>query len=207
MRLKGYKKKEQDEICNKIPSKFPDQTDTDLNALLDISVNPDKYQKRFDDKLSNAVKLSEDFTTAINKQPWVLKQMATLEGCVKSVGSHAGGILIFPTDGRNYAPFTKPTGAAVVPVCQFEMHVIEAIRALKIDVLGLTTSRIISNTANKVGIDIDNIDFEDDKVFEMLRNGFNTDIFQFSGGGMVKACIDAKVSSIEDLIAIVSINI
>jgi DNA polymerase-3 subunit alpha len=205
MRLKGYKKKEQDEICNKIPAKFPDQTDTDLNTLLDIAVNPDNYQKRFDDKLPGAVKMAEDFTAAINQQPWVLKQMQTLEGCVKSTGSHAGGILIFPRDGRNYAPFSKPTGAAIVPICQFEMHIIELIRALKIDVLGLTTSRIISRTANKVGIDIDNIDFEDDKVFEMLRNGFTTDVFQFSSGGMTKACIDAKVASIEDLIAIVSI--
>ena len=207
MRLKGFKKKEQDEICNKIPAKFPDQTDTDLNTLLDIAVNPDNYKKRFDDKLPAAIKMSEEFTKAIQQQPWVLKQMNTLEGCVKSTGSHAGGILIFPQDGRNYAPFTKPTGAAVAPICQFEMHIIELIRALKIDVLGLTTSRIIFNTSTKVGIDIDNIDLEDDKVFEMLRNGFTTDVFQFASGGMTKACIDAKVASIEDLIAIVSINI
>ena len=151
--------------------------------------------------------MSDAFTKSVSTQPWVLKQMETLEGCITATGSHAGGVLIFPEDSRNLVPSTAPApnGAAVVPVCQFDMGIIEQIRALKIDVLGLITSRVISKTATAINIDIDKIPLDDPKVFEMLRNGHTVEVFQFSGGGMTKALMDALVSSIEDLIAIVSI--
>ena len=220
MRLKGYDKKAQDEVCKYIPSKFPDQTDTDLHTLLDIAVNPDNYKQRFDQKFDQALRMSEDFTKALAPHPWILKYMEVLEDCFSSTSAHAGGVLIYPTRSDELVPSNKASGAAVVDVCQFEMHVIEILKLLKIDVLGLTTSRIISNTANniidldyyrqtkqikKYSIDLDNINYEDDKVFEMLRGGHTTDVFQFGSPGMTKACIDGCVSSIEDLIAIVSL--
>lgn len=220
MRLKGYDKKAQDEVCKYIPAKFPDQTDTDLNTLLDIAVNPDNYKKRFDQKFDQALKMSQDFTKALAPYPWILKYMEVLEDCFTTTSAHAGGVLIYPKPSDELVPSNKASGSAVVDVCQFEMHVIEILKILKIDVLGLTTSRIISRTANNIidldhyrqtkqiktkSINIDNINYADDKVFEMLRGGHTTDVFQFGSPGMTKACIDALVSSVEDLIAIVSL--
>lgn len=210
MRLKGFDKKQQDEVCNNIPAALPDQSGADLATLMDIVANPQDYTERFADKHGQAVRIAQEFKGAIETQPWVLQQMEKLEGCTRALSIHAGGVLVFPDSSHLFAPHNKASGSAIAPVCQYDMDVIEDIGALKLDILGLITTRIIAKTSEKVrkqipGFDIERIDYDDPKVFEMLRNGFTTDVFQFSGGGMTKALMDSNVNHIEDMIGIVAL--
>lgn len=223
LRLKDLKKKEQDAVCKYVEASFPDQKSTDLNTLLDLPINPDNYKDRFGQKFDHAYKIAESFNKAIAPFPWLVEYLKVLEGCIEKTGAHAGGVLLFPDNARKFVPTNAPSGKAVVPVSQYNMDIIGLLQILKIDVLGLTTSRITSRTADKVidlfskgattgkhvtqklGIDINNINYEDPKVFEMLRNGHTVDVFQFGSPGMTKMLIDMSVDSIEKLIAGVSL--
>lgn len=208
LRLLGKKKSEQDEICKLIDAAFPDGSATSAYKLLDLYANPDSYRDTFGDKFDGAYEQAKKFHEVVQQEPWVVKMVESLEGTITGTGVHAGGVLVFPGESSNYAPMSSELSskAAVLPVCQYDMKIIDMLGILKLDILGLTTSRIIAKTADDVGIDINNIDLEDDKVFQMLREGHTTEVFQFEGGGMTKALVDSKVKSIEDLIAIVSLN-
>ena len=207
LRLKGLSKKEQDEICNLIEPSFPDGSATSAHKLMDLYVNPDNYKDTFGDKFDGAYEQAKKFQEVIKQKPWEVSIVDKLEGTITGSGVHAGGVLVFPGTSSDYAPMTSELSskAAVLPVCQYDMKIIDKLGILKLDILGLTTSRIIAKTADDVGIDINNIDLDDQKVFQMLRDGHTTEVFQFEGGGMTKALIDSKVNSIEDLIAIVSL--
>lgn len=208
MRLKGFKKAEQDEICKLVEASYPDGSATSAKSLLDLYVNPDKYRDKFGDKFDGAYEMAKKFQDVARTQPWIVKTIENLEGSITASGVHAGGVLVFPGPSKNYAPMTSVASskAAVLDICQYDMKIIDKLGILKLDILGLTTSRIISKTAADVGIDINNIDLEDQKVFQMLRDGHTVEVFQFEGGGMTKMLMDARVNSIEDLIAGVALN-
>ncbi|GIV29056.1 MAG: hypothetical protein KatS3mg028_0122 [Bacteroidia bacterium] len=76
------------------------------------------------------------------------------------------------------------------------------------DFLGLTTLSIITNTTSvcqskhkDIEVDIDNIPLNDEKTFDVFRQGHTDEIFQFESPGMKKYLQQLKPDSINDLIA------
>lgn len=207
MRLCGKNKAEQDLVCNLIEASFPEGSATSAKVLQDLYANPDDYREKFGNKFDGAYEIAKKYQEVAKAEPWIAKTVEKLEGSITATGVHAGGVLVFPGPSSDYAPMTSvlSSKAAVLDVCQYDMSIIDKLGILKLDILGLTTSRIISKTAVDVGIDIDNIDLEDEKIYQMLKDGHTVEVFQFEGGGMTKALIDSKVSSLEDLIALVSL--
>lgn len=75
----------------------------------------------------------------------------------------------------------------------------------KIDALGLKSLDIIKTSMDLAGLDYswyDSEDYSDPKVYEMLRNGDTTDIFQMAGFMATKLIQDFEVNNIDGLCAV-----
>lgn len=136
----------------------------------------------------------------------VLKSALKLEGSVRNTGIHACGVIITPDEMTKYVPVTtsKDTGMLV---SQFDNSVVEDAGLLKMDFLGLKTLSIIKDAVKiakyslDIDIDIDNVDLEDSKTYELFGRGETVAIFQYESAGMQKHLADLKPKKFEDIIA------
>ncbi|HBA50299.1 MAG TPA: hypothetical protein DCZ91_21405, partial [Lachnospiraceae bacterium] len=77
---------------------------------------------------------------------------------------------------------------------------------LKMDFLGLRTLTVIHDTVKFVEqaqgkkVDIDNVDFDDPKVYEYLSAGRTDGIFQLESAGMKNLMKELRPRSLEDII-------
>ena len=143
---------------------------------------------------------------AISRQP-VLKQAIKdddevqeimnlsfkLEGGIRNIGKHAGGVVIAPGSLADFSPiyFDSDTSSALT---QFDKDDVEKIGLVKFDFLGLRTLTIIDKAIKSINddlasrnedqLDISNIDLNDAKVFELLSAGKTTAVFQLESPGM-----------------------
>lgn len=135
-----------------------------------------------------------------------LMQLAqNLEGMARNASLHAAGVVIAPGDISQYVPLYKTPDSDVAT--QFTMKDLEDAGLLKMDFLGLRTLSILDNTLEQIkrnygiDIDLDAIDLDDPKTYEMLGNGKTLAVFQFESEPMQDALRQLKPSSLEDLIA------
>ena len=134
-----------------------------------------------------------------------------LEDRNRNVGTHAAGIVITPGDVTDYVPIYKTPdkeGKQSVEVAtQFSMNHLEEIGLLKMDFLGLKTLSIIDHALEmieqnyKIKIDIDKIDFEDKKTYDMISAGDTLAVFQFESDGMQEYLKRLKPHNLEELTA------
>lgn len=136
----------------------------------------------------------------------VLEQASKIEGCLRHTGKHACGLIIAPEKLDTISPLGKDTKSGQI-IAQFDISVAEKAGLLKMDFLGLTTLSIITETLkyvkqNKgIEIDIDNIPLNDEQTFDIFKNGYTDEIFQFESPGMKKYLKQLKPDNINDLIA------
>ena len=77
-------------------------------------------------------------------------------------------------------------------VTQFEGKIVEEAGMLKMDFLGLRTLTIIKDTVRLIEenrgikLDIDAVNLEDAKTYELFQRGETSGIFQFESQGMRK---------------------
>lgn len=139
-----------------------------------------------------------------------LKYAQMLEGNVRNTGVHACGVIIGKYDISDVVPVStakdKETGEEML-VTQYEGSVIEDTGLIKMDFLGLKTLSIIKEalvniklTTGKI-IDIDTIDIEDEKTYQLYSAGRTTGTFQFESAGMQKYLRELQPTKFEDLIA------
>ncbi|MEN8248704.1 MAG: DNA polymerase III subunit alpha [Bacteroidota bacterium] len=158
------------------------------------------------DKAFHDVKELGDISKQDNEQGKILQLAHKLEGSVRNTGIHAAGVIIAPDDLTEYIPVSTSKDSKLL-VTQFDGKVIEDAGMLKMDFLGLKTLTIIKNAIslikkNKgVEIDIDQIDMEDQKTFELYQRADTIGTFQFESRGMRKYLQVLKPSTLEDLIA------
>jgi DNA polymerase-3 subunit alpha len=164
--------------------------------------------------LGNAIEFVPELKEATeSSDPLVsdtLKYAQMLEGNVRSTGVHACGVIIGQTDISDVVPIStaedKETKEKLL-VTQFEGSVIEETGLIKMDFLGLKTLSIIKDAITNieinrgVKINIDEIDMEDKKTYQLYCNGQTTGTFQFESAGMQKYLKELQPSKFEDLIA------
>ncbi len=139
-----------------------------------------------------------------------LLSLATrVEGIVRNIGTHAGGVLIAPGKITDFCPLYQQSGSTSV-VSQFDKDDVEAIGLVKFDFLGLATLTILE-LAKKFIVrrkpDLENVlyeglTFDDRRVYDLFSSGSTEAVFQFESGGMQRMLKDAKPSRLEDLIAL-----
>ena len=130
-----------------------------------------------------------------------------VEGLPRNASTHAAGVVISDRDVADYVPLQKNDD---VITTQFPMGIIEELGLLKMDFLGLRTLTVIRDTvslAEKRGekVDIDNLDYDIKEVYDLISTGDTAGIFQLESAGMQSFMKELRPSSLEDIIAGVSL--
>ncbi|MDH4330891.1 MAG: DNA polymerase III subunit alpha, partial [Candidatus Moranbacteria bacterium] len=138
-----------------------------------------------------------------------------LEGVARHASMHACGVVITKNPVTEYTPLQNITGSREGTVTQYasstKYSVVEKIGLLKMDFLGLKNLTIIQNTLNilkntkGVNIDIENIDLEDEKTYQLLQEAKTTGVFQLESSGMKRYLKQLKPTNLEDVIAMVAL--
>ena len=134
-----------------------------------------------------------------------------LEGLNRNVATHAAGVVIADKKLSEIVPLYKDSSAdLLLPSTQFDMYSAENAGLIKFDFLGLKTLTVIDNTQKLIrkkieDFNIENINFEDQKVFDLLSSGKTVGLFQIESAGMREALLQMKPNHIEDIIALVAL--
>ncbi len=134
-----------------------------------------------------------------------------LEGLNRNVATHAAGVVIADKKLTEVVPLYKDASSELLlPSTQFDMYSAENAGLVKFDFLGLKTLTVINNTQKLVrktdkNFDIENITYDDQKVFDLLSSGNTVGLFQVESAGMREALIQMKPNHIEDIIALVAL--
>ncbi len=134
-----------------------------------------------------------------------------LEGLNRNVATHAAGVVIADKKLSEIVPLYKDSSTnLLLPSTQFDMYSAENAGLIKFDFLGLKTLTVINNTQKLIrkknkDFNIENINFEDQKVFDLLSSGKTVGLFQIESAGMREALIQMKPNHIEDIIALVAL--
>ena len=97
-----------------------------------------------------------------------------LEGLPRHSSTHAAGVVIASKPLVSYVPLQKNEEMIVT---QFTMGTLEELGLLKMDFLGLRTLTVMRDAVNYIkqnqgiDIDLDKIDFDDQKVYKMIGDG------------------------------------
>lgn len=128
-----------------------------------------------------------------------------LEGRARNSSLHAAGVVIAPGPISDFVPVYKTP--ATEPATQYNMKDLEEAGLLKMDFLGLRTLSIIDNTLAMIEqntgrkIDIDSVDFSDERVYQLFSKGQTLAVFQFESEPMQNALRNLQPTNLEDLIA------
>jgi len=134
-----------------------------------------------------------------------------LEGLNRNIATHAAGVVIAEKNLSETVPLYKDFSSdLLLPATQFDMYSAENAGLIKFDLLGLNTLTIINKTrtllkAKNIDLDINTINFEDKKVFELLSSGYTVGLFQLESSGMREALMQMKPNRLEDIIALVAL--
>ncbi len=146
-----------------------------------------------------------------NEINYLIDMSKRLEGLPRHTSMHAAGVVISNAPVDEYVPISRGSEDAITT--QFTMTTLEELGLLKMDFLGLRTLTVIQNAVNIVNqnrnadnvLKIDDIDYNDSKVFELIASGKTEGIFQLESTGMKSFMKELKASSLEDVIAGISL--
>ena len=134
-----------------------------------------------------------------------------LEGVARHASVHACGTVIAKDALIERVPLQFAPQEKEVTITQFEMHAVEDLGLLKIDLLGLKNLTIIENTIRLVkestgqALNISKIPLDDKKTFALLKKAETTGVFQFESSGMRRYMKEIAPTELEDLIALVAL--
>jgi len=141
----------------------------------------------------------------------LVKLSLKLEGLNRNVATHAAGVVIADKKLTDTVPLYKDNSAdLLLPSTQFDMYSAENAGLIKFDFLGLKTLTVIDKAqklVNKTNVEfnIETIDYEDQKVYDLLSSGKTVGLFQLESSGMKDALINMKPNRLEDIIALVAL--
>lgn len=139
----------------------------------------------------------------------LLNLAVRIEGLTRHASTHAAGVVISDRPIVDYMPLYK--GAHDEIVTQYDMNCVERIGLIKFDFLGLRTLTVIRHACDLIKatsgqiVDIDNLSFNDARVWELFGKGETAGVFQFESAGMRDLLVKMKPTLIEDLIAAVAL--
>ncbi len=194
----------------------------DVGRVLDLPFN-------FVDGIAKLIPLELGITLsdALEKEPQLaerreneeevrelLELALRLEGLVRNIGMHAGGVLISPGKISDFSPvYCQADGASLVS--QYDKDDVEAVGLVKFDFLGLRTLTILDmalDNANKqrAANDLPPLSFatlpiDDKPTFQLLKTANTTAVFQLESRGMKDMLKQAMPDCFEDIIALVAL--
>ena len=192
----------------------------DVGRVLDMPYN-------FCDQLSKLIPIEQakplSLDKALQAEPVLAERLANeeevaelfelarpLEDMTRNIGMHAGGVLIAPGKLTDFCPLYQAPGTDSV-VSQYDKDDVEGVGLVKFDFLGLRNLTIIDLAVRYVNerraregqepLDLDQLGFEDQDAYQILRDGNTVAIFQVESDGMKKLLRKLQPDRFEDIIA------
>ena len=165
-------------------------------------------------KLQECINIEPRLQKLINEDARVQRLVdlsLKLEGLNRNVATHAAGVVIADQKLTETVPLYKDSSSnLLLPSTQFDMYSAENAGLVKFDFLGLKTLTVIDKTQKLINkknpkFKIEEINYEDQKVFELLSSGKTVGLFQLESTGMKDALINMKPNRLEDIIALVAL--
>ena len=162
--------------------------------------------------IERALKVNPELRKMYETDPQVkelIDMSRRLEGLPRHASTHAAGVVICSRPAEELVPLSRSADGSVTT--QFTMTTIEELGLLKMDFLGLANLTVLRDAVEMVEkskgihIDIDNIDFDDKKVFASIATGRTDGVFQLESGGMRNFMRELKPENLEDVIAGISL--
>ena len=135
--------------------------------------------------IEKALKMNPELRTMYENDESVktlIDMSKRLEGLPRHTSMHAAGVVISQKSMDEYVPLSRASDGTITT--QFTMTTIEELGLLKMDFLGLRTLTVIQNAVRMAQkssgkqINIDEIDYQDKGVLELIGSGKTEGIFQ-----------------------------
>ncbi len=161
--------------------------------------------------LDRALKESPQFAQMYNNNEelrQVIKVSKAVEGMPRHASTHAAGVVVSKLPVDHYVPLYVQDESITT---QYNMNLLEELGLLKMDFLGLRTLKVIKDAirnikvSKDIDINFDEIDLNDKKTFELISRGDTLGVFQLESSGMIRFMKELKPSTLEDLIAGISL--
>lgn len=145
----------------------------------------------------------------------LIDNASKVEGVVRSVGTHAAGVVISDRPLIEYLPLHRPTSGSeetpVKTVTQFEMGILDKLKMLKVDFLGLATLTIMARACeliqqrHGISYNLETIPTDDPETYRFLGDGRTLGVFQLEGTGMTRWLMQMKPQTLDHIIAMVAL--
>ncbi|MEZ5379037.1 MAG: DNA polymerase III subunit alpha [Acidimicrobiales bacterium] len=180
---------------------------------------PLKYCFEESEKYADGYKMAAELRSMVDTDEDMAKVIHVargIEGLRRSDGIHAAAVVITKESLTTYLPIQrKPEAGKDIEdapvVTQYEMHGVEDLGLLKMDFLGLRNLDVISDSlelikaVKGVEVDIDNVDLEDERTYELLRAGNTIGVFQLESTPMRALMRSMAPTGFEDVAALVAL--
>ena len=175
----------------------------------------DEIAKMIPDNAKNLTKALEEVPAIRDKcaeseeKTQMLEISLLLEGLPRHASTHAAGVVVADKPLNEYLPLYK--GKEGETITQFDMNYVEKLGLVKFDFLGLRNLTVIKNCITliekqgKIPPDLLNIDYSDEKTFELLQKADTTGVFQLESSGMKDLILRLKPASFSDIVALVAL--
>lgn len=163
-----------------------------------------------DETLSNVSEFKELYETD-DKARKLIDLGRKLEGVARHASTHACGVVISKEPLDETVPLQYSTRNDKSIVTQYEMYSIEDLGLLKMDFLGLKNLTIIEDTLSRIykvqgkNIDIENLPLDDEKTYQLLKNGETTGVFQLESDGFKRYLKQLKPTKFEDIVTMAAL--
>ena len=169
--------------------------------------------------LNQAIQMEPKIREEAQANPKVAKLLEyalLLEGLPRHASTHAAGVVIGDRPLMEHLPlYCDPSteekdGEKTQVITQADMKHVESIGLIKFDFLGLKTLTLINQCLallepRGIRIDLQNLDFEDKKTYELLGRADTTGVFQLESSGMREILVKLKPSCLDDLMGLVAL--
>lgn len=164
--------------------------------------------------IDKALQINKELNQLYESNPdvkYLIDMSKRLEGLPRHTSMHAAGVVIGKESIDEYVPLSRSSDESVTT--QFTMTTLEELGLLKMDFLGLRTLTVIQNAEalvnkNRAPQDrflMKNIDYSDEKVFELISSAKTEGVFQLESAGMKSFMKELKPRTLEDIIAGISL--
>ena len=189
----------------------------DVGRVLDMPyADVDKIAKMIPEELkmtiSKALSMNPELKAVYdtnNDVRYLIDMSMKLEGLPRHSSTHAAGVVICDKPVMEYVPLNTNDGLITT---QFTMTTCEELGLLKMDFLGLRTLTVIKDAFEEINrnregkpLTIEDIDYSDPAVYELICQGKTTGVFQLESAGMQNFMKELAPTCMEDIIAGISL--
>jgi len=139
----------------------------------------------------------------------IIEIASAIDGFPRHLSIHAGGLVIAPDLLTNYVPLQYATKGVIIT--QYDMHPIEDMGLVKMDLLGQRSLSAIADTVGAVqertgvSIDVEDIPLDDGPARQLFRTGSTMGCFQVESPGMRQLLQKLGADNFEIIVAASSV--